>query len=257
MCTWHHAATLLRRCAAQLAAVVWFSKSLWCIYLIQTILLSFRRRMFGFAPFQNWLGQKVTLVLWRAPHFQLFPINLFTCEVSQTGIFWTFYNSHNVVIKRNKKIGQLMNRLPWEKMNKWARRYWNPLHLFMTTDMKDNQILLWLFVFLLSIKFPPLSDSAPPLQKLPSCSAFSVCNLTSPFDSTNPPRHHRHMTVTSPHFSGQNTSASLCLGCSLPHRLRAWRTYQIWHEPSCNPEIFISKIIKHSRALTCSGMQGH
>lgn len=39
-------------------------------------------------------------------HFQLFPINLFTCEVSQTG---TFYNSNNVVIKRKK------NRIAYEQ----------------------------------------------------------------------------------------------------------------------------------------------
>lgn len=75
--------------------------------------------------------------------------------------FWTFYDSHNVVIKRKKKSDSLWTGSHGEK-NEWARRYWNHLHLFMTTDMKNDQILLVLFVFLVSCKFPPLSDSARP-----------------------------------------------------------------------------------------------
>lgn len=65
-------------------------------------------------------------------------------------VFFQHSTTLTMLLLKEKKIGQLMNRLPWEKMNKWARRYWNLLHLFMTTDMKNDQILLLLFVFLLS-----------------------------------------------------------------------------------------------------------
>lgn len=119
MCTSHHAATLLGRCVAQLAAVVWFSKSLWCIYLIQTILLSFRLLMYA----QDvWICTLSKLV--RRLHLfyeELLTSSCFPSTFSPVKcpkqVFLEHSTTLTMLLLKDKKIGQLMNRLPWGK--KW------------------------------------------------------------------------------------------------------------------------------------------